>query len=81
MAHNDNSIFPRIRFRPSRQAAAAPEPAWRENMRDLGLMMSGVYQDLRGDTRETYSHFHRWLVGGLRKQFFRAPRVRDREAN
>lgn len=69
MPHKDNSIFPRIRFRSTEPSIAEPKPEWMENMRDFGLMLSGVYQDLRGDARETYSHFHRWLVGGLRKYF------------
>lgn len=69
MAYKNNSIFPRIKFRSSQPSIAAPSPEWRENMRDFGLMLSGIYQDLRGDSRETYSHFRRWLVGGLRKYF------------
>ncbi|MEQ8444960.1 MAG: hypothetical protein RIB57_03635 [Pelagibacterium sp.] len=67
MAHNENSLFYRLRARRAEAALTATEPEWVENLRDFGLMASGVYQDLRGDTRETFSHFSRWLKAGLRK--------------
>lgn len=67
MARNDNSTIFRRRSRRTQSAMTAPEPEWVENLRDLGLMLSGIYQDLRGDTRETFHHFGRWVKGGLRR--------------
>lgn len=67
MARNENSLLFRLRARRAQAAMTAPEPEWIENLRDLGLMLSGIYQDLRGDARESYGHFRRWVKGGLRK--------------
>ena len=67
MARNENSLLFRLRARRAEAAMTAPEAEWVENLRDLGLMLSGIYQDLRGDTRETYGHFRRWVKGGIRK--------------
>ena len=66
MAHA-SSIFARLRVRRTQPVMTAPEPEWRENLRDTGLMLSGIYQDLRGDTYEGFQHFSRWFKGGLRK--------------
>lgn len=67
MAHNENSLLFRLRARRAQAAMTAPEPEWIEGLRDVGLMLSGIYQDLRGDARESYTHFRRWMKGGLRK--------------
>lgn len=67
MARNDNWLLVRLRDRRTETAAMASEPEWLDNLRDIGLMLSGIYQDLRGDTRESYGHFRRWVKGGLRK--------------
>jgi len=67
MARNENSLLLRLRARRAQAAMTAPEPEWVENLRDLGLMLSGIYQDLRGDARESYDNFYRWVKGGLRK--------------
>lgn len=67
MAHNENSFLYRLRARRAQAALTASEPEWVENLRDFGLMVSGVYQDLRGDTRETLTHFNRWVKSGWRK--------------
>lgn len=50
-------------------ATLAPEPEWRENMRDLGLMLSGIYQDVRGDVATSFSEFIKWIAAGLRRAF------------
>lgn len=67
MAHNENSLLFRLRARRAQAAMTAPEPEWLDNLRDVGLMLSGIYQDLRGDARESYNHFRRWAKAGLRK--------------
>ncbi|WP_425033342.1 hypothetical protein [Pelagibacterium sp.] len=67
MAQNENSFLDRLRIRRAEAALTTTEPVWVENLRDFGLMASGVYQDLRGDTRESFMHFRRWLKAGLRK--------------
>ncbi|SDG65455.1 hypothetical protein [Pelagibacterium luteolum] len=69
VAYRDNSIFARFKTRTPQPVLDGPEPEWRENMRDMGLMLSGIYQDLRGDAGDSYGHFRRWLVGGMRKFF------------
>lgn len=68
MAHNENSVLIRRRLRRIHPAITAPEPEWRENLRDFGLMLSGIYQDLRGDARESYSYYLRRARDGRRKR-------------
>lgn len=73
MAYRDNSIFAWLKQRGPQPILEGPEPEWRETMRDMGLMLSGIYQDLRGDAGDSYDHFRRWLVGGMRKFFSSRP--------
>lgn len=68
MARSDFPTPSRISFKRTEPAFAAPEPEWREAMRDFALMASGVYQDLRGDSHETWRHFTAWLREGIRKR-------------
>lgn len=69
MTYGGNSIFARFKARGSQPVLDGPEPEWLGNMRDMGLMLSGIYQDLRGDAGDSYGHFRRWLAGGVRKFF------------
>ena len=66
MARND--LFSMQR-RHTDAAMTAPEPEWRENMRDLGLMLSGIWQDVRGDLADSFSDYVKWLSAGLRRAF------------
>ncbi|HWJ86622.1 MAG TPA: hypothetical protein VNS12_00950 [Pelagibacterium sp.] len=72
MAHKQDSVLIRQRPRRIHAAISAPEPEWRENLRDFGLMLSGIYQDLRGDAREGYSYYFRRARDGRRKRGARA---------
>lgn len=65
MAHNDNSIISRSKFRRTPLSVTVSE--WGENVRDLGLMLAGIYQDLRGDSNETWRNFRDWIKDSLRK--------------
>lgn len=65
MARNHDSLI--SRSKPAPHAVRLEEPEWRENMRDFGLMVSGVYQDLRGDAYETWRHFTGWIKDSLHK--------------
>lgn len=69
MAYRDDSIFTRLKLRRPQSAMTAPEPEWRENMRDAGLMLSGIYQDLRGDLQDGFYHFRRGVRAGIRRVF------------
>ncbi|WP_116654046.1 hypothetical protein [Pelagibacterium sediminicola] len=66
MARND--LFSMQR-RHTNTAMTAPEPEWRENLRDLGLMLSGIWQDVRGDLADSFSDYVKWLTAGLRRAF------------
>ena len=66
MARND--LFP-ARRRHTQAARAASHSEWRENMRDLGLMLSGIWQDVRGDLADSFSDYVKWLAAGLRRAF------------
>lgn len=67
MAYKDSSIFTRFRSRRTQPAMTAAEPEWRENMRDLGLMLSGIYQDLRGDINDANLFMARSIKSAWRR--------------
>lgn len=51
-----------------RRAGTAPASSrWRESLRDLGDMLSGIYQDLRGDLAGSVADLKRSLRLDLRK--------------
>lgn len=68
MSRNDDSIMSRFGLRRPQPAINAPEPEWRETLRDLGLMVSGIYQDLRGDAHENWRQFSAWIGGLFRRR-------------
>lgn len=67
MARDDFELFTLLREKRTQSAMTAAEPEWRENMRDLGLMLSGIYQDLRGDLADSFADYVKWLRTGLRR--------------
>jgi hypothetical protein len=70
MARNDfGMIFGARRGKRTQAAMTAPESEWRENLRDLGLMLSGIYQDVRGDVADSFADYLKWLRTGLRRAF------------
>ncbi|WP_196258405.1 hypothetical protein [Pelagibacterium limicola] len=62
-------MFSIRRSKRTQAVMTAPEPEWRENLRDLGLMLSGIYQDLRGDIAESFADFGKWVQTGVRRAF------------
>lgn len=73
MVHGDfgNSVLRRSKR--TQAAMTAPEPEWRENLRDFGLMVSGIYQDVRGDVADSLTDYFKWLRTGLRRAFTSRP--------
>lgn len=69
MTRNETRIFQTRRNKRPQAAMTAPEPEWRENLRDLGLMLSGIWQDLRGDLADSFADYLKWLRTGLRRAF------------
>lgn len=69
MARNDLQLTSRWRNRRTHSALTAPE--WLDAIRDFGLMLSGIYQDLRGDMSESWTDFTKWVRAGARKMFGR----------
>lgn len=72
MTRNDLGIFSLHRSKRTQAVMTAPEPEWRENLRDLGLMLSGIYQDVRGDLADSFTDYVKWLRTGLRRAFNRS---------
>lgn len=72
MSGNDLQLFSRMRGKRPQSALAAPGSEWRETLRDTGLMLSGIYQDLRGDLIDSFIDFGKWIKGGWRR--LRTPR-------
>lgn len=68
MARNELPMFSWRRTKRTQSAMTAPESEWRENLRDLGLMLSGIYQDLRGDIADSFADFIKWVREGLRRR-------------
>lgn len=62
-----NSVLRRSKR--TQAAINAREPEWRENLRDFALMVSGIYQDVRGDVAESITDYFKWLRTGLRRAF------------
>lgn len=73
MAYKDDSILARWKLRRAQPVMAPSESEWRENMRDMGLMLSGIYQDLRGDLQDGLYHFRRGVRAGMRKLWGNRP--------
>lgn len=73
MVHGDfgNSVLRRSKR--TQAAMTAPEPEWRENLRDFSLMVSGIYQDVRGDVADSLTDYFKWLRTGLRRAFTSRP--------
>lgn len=69
MTRYDVEICTRRHGKRTQAAMTAPEPEWRENLRDLGLMLSGIYQDVRGDLADSFSDYIKWVRTGLRRVF------------
>lgn len=63
MSNDLNRLF-RRRSKRTDTVLTAPEPEWRENLRDLGLMLSGIYQDLRGDIADGAAWTGRSIASG-----------------
>lgn len=57
------------RSKRTQSVMTAPEPEWREGLRDTGLMLSGIYQDLRGDLAGSATDFGKWVRAGWRKMW------------
>lgn len=72
MSGNDLQLFSRWRGKRPQSAMTASGSEWRETLRDTGLMLSGIYQDLRGDLIDSFIDFGKWIKSGLRR--LRTPR-------
>ncbi|WP_404403866.1 hypothetical protein [Pelagibacterium halotolerans] len=65
MSGNQIQLFSRRRGKRAQSAFA--ESQWRDSLRDIGDMLSGIYQDLRGDLADGFSDIKRSVRWALRK--------------
>ncbi|MCD7061074.1 hypothetical protein [Pelagibacterium xiamenense] len=66
MPSNQIQLFSRRREKHPQSADLAASQ-WRDAMRDIGDMLSGIYQDLRGDLADGFSDLKRSVRWALRK--------------
>lgn len=60
--------FARRRGKRAQPALTGPYAEWRDTLRDTGDMLSGIYQDLRGDLADAAADFARGLRRAWRRQ-------------
>ncbi len=67
MANDSTPLWARSKSKRGQNTLTASEPEWLVSARDFGLMIAGIYQDLRGDAIGAVQLAGKGIRGTLRK--------------